>query len=240
MATVTERTSFANGDLFPLSETEINSLEGIRNEQAQLRKEMLEELATIGQSKQFRLTGDIEQLDLPLLLGEENQRLLFPVLSTVLPESFNVSTLDGQQAFSEQEAEAFAREMDLRAAFEASDEETYAVLHNNIADVHGAVLESSLAALRTRGNAEEKTRILEWIFAPDIFGWMDEVGEVVFYEDVEPEDRALYAEVGWKVLWEVDRQLSYQHCCKIFGYNPEFFQEFLERVLSERGIAIAI
>lgn len=74
-----------------------------------------------------------------------------------------------------------------------------------VSRLHSVLLEQSIKALAAKGNANQKKEILDWIFAPDIYG-IDENKFV--YADQIP--------------------FSFQLCCKLEGIEPDVIRDFID------------
>lgn len=212
--------SLLMGDLFPISQAELKSLTQRAHQQKKRPK------------IRISILGDLSKLSLPIINGGE-VKLITPKFSG------GIMPLDEEGAETE---ERYWRDgyPNLQQVCEEPDAVTYEQLKSHPAEVHAALLEGSLGCLKMVTSASEKFEVLSWIFEPDILGWIDDVGEVVWYEDVSPHERASYAISGWTPMWNSERELSFQFCCKLFGLRPDVIQDEIEKILYSRGIKIQI
>lgn len=128
-----------------------------------------------------------------------------------------------------------ASEYDIQPAPEAAGETEVTVVSSEdidqptqwseygIACLHEALLEYSLKLLNSKGNAEEKSEILRWIWAPDIYCWTHVIENgrrkrVPIYQGHLP--------------------FTFVSCCRYYGTNPEQLREGLAHVL--RPVLIAL
>lgn len=93
----------------------------------------------------------------------------------------------------------------------SNEEESPPWTHDGIVQLHGVLLDESLAALAARGNAEQKKEILRWIFEADFFA-----------------DRW---ETGGKVMFTKDLPWTFAFCCKLAGEDPDVYRDYICRRL---------
>lgn len=85
-----------------------------------------------------------------------------------------------------------------------------------VAIYHEKVLEYSLKVLNSKGNAEEKFEILQWIWAPDIYCW------------VTRHDAGVIKKTP---IYRRQLPFTFQMCCACSGLDAERMREGLAHVL---------
>jgi len=91
-----------------------------------------------------------------------------------------------------------------------------------VAELHEALLMSSLVSLATTGNTTEKVESLKWFFLPDIYCWqkrLDHHGMPVY--------RPIHAS---------NIPFTFHRCCALIGLNHAVLRERLSSILQEAGL----
>lgn len=87
---------------------------------------------------------------------------------------------------------------------------------HSVAKLHESVLTYSLRVLKTRGNAQEKFEILQWIWSKDIYCWVT--------RNIDGANREV-------PIYSRQLPFTFQACCVAYGCNPEALREKLGYIL---------
>lgn len=116
---------------------------------------------------------------------------------------------------------------------------TYNWCDEDIYRLHEKLLEYAFRILASKGNAEEKFEFLQWIWAPDIYKWVD----VNVEDTVEEKETGLTTPVVIKrrlPLYRRNLPFTFLRCCAFAGQNPEDIRKYLanklRHVLKELGL----
>lgn len=120
---------------------------------------------------------------------------------------------------------------DLPKKYDWSDEDVY--------HLHEKLLEYAFRILASKGNAEEKFEFIQWIWAPDIYKWVN----IEVKEEVEDKETSTTTEVKLTrrlPLYRRNLPFTFLRCCAFAGQNPEDIRKYLanklRHVLKELGL----
>lgn len=115
----------------------------------------------------------------------------------------------------------------------------YAWSDEDIYHLHEKLLEYAYRILASKGNAEEKFEFIQWIWAPDIYKWVN----IKVVEKVEDKETGKTTDVELTrrlPLYRRSLPFTFLRCCAFTGQHPEDIRKYLanklRHVLKELGL----